>query len=240
MAINFGGGYGGGMNPFGGSGGQTYGGASGGTLYGSLVGANPSGQDVWGAQQARQNLATQEAGSTQRAQIAAQAQMLPAQLQQQRFGQLFPLLSGMAGGIGGQNPYTIGGQMPPAPNISANGVYSPEQVQQQVNTQRAANDQSTATQQRNMQQGLAGRGYGANSPLAQSLGASMQGQNLATNTANETQTRLGAQQANVQQQFAGQQAQQQQYAQNQQLAIQRAQPFFQRQNVLLQALSGMV
>jgi hypothetical protein len=237
MAINFGGGYGGGSNAFGGGGGQTYGGANGGTLYGSLVPQQVSGADVFGAQQARQNLGTVQAGETQRANIAANAQMLPAQLAQQRFNSVLPLLSGQIGG--NADPYVIGGNLPPAPNISTSGVYNPQQIQQQVNTQKAANDQSTATQQRSMQQGLAGRGYGANSPLSQALGAGLQNQNLATNTGNETQTRLGAQQANVQQSFAGQQAQQQQYAQNQQLQIQRAQPYFQRQNTLIQALSGM-
>jgi hypothetical protein len=239
MSINFGGsaGVGGSANP--GPNNSMYGGQSG-TLYGQLnpIQNDPNSPFSANAQKfQREQLGTQQAGETQRANIAANAQMLPAELQQQRFQQVLPLLSGQIGSS--QNPYTIGGQIPQGPTIGANGVYNPAQIQQQVNTQRAANDQSTGTQQRAMTQQLAGRGYGANSPLAQALGTSMQNQNQQTNTANETQTRLGAQQANVQQQFAGQQAQQQQFAQGQQLNIERAAPYFARQQALIAALGSM-
>src|ERR1700676_1047719 len=135
MSINFGGsaGVGGSGNP--GPNNQMYGGSTG-KLYGSLVNPTVSPSDIYGASQTRENLATQQAGETQRAQIAAHAAMLGPQLQQQRFQQVLPLLSGQIGATGSQNPYTIGGGVPAGPTIGANGVYNQQQIQQQVNTQR--------------------------------------------------------------------------------------------------------
>jgi hypothetical protein len=186
-----------------------------------------------GQSQVSSQNAAQQIANTQ-----ANAAMYPAKLQQQRFQQLFPLLSGQLGSQG--NPYTEGGSVALGPNISTAPVLNPQQIQQQVNTMRATNDQSTASQQRAMQQSLAGRGLGGNSPLAQALGSNMQNANLAANTAGETQTRLGAAQQNAQQVLNAQQAQQNQYATQQQLQVERAAPYFQRQNVLIQALAGLV
>jgi hypothetical protein len=167
------------------------------------------------------------------ANIAANAQMYPATLQQQRFQQVFPWLENQTGG-------PAPGGLPKAPTISTNPVLNSQQIQQQVNTQNANSDQSTATQNKAMQAGLAGRGVGAQSPLAQALTGAAQGQNLASKTANETQTRLGAATTNAQQVLQEQQAQQQQYQQNQQLLINQQAPYYARQNALLAAISGLV
>jgi hypothetical protein len=170
----------------------------------------------------------------------AAAAELPAQLQQQRFNQLFPWLQGKINNSSSTNPYTEGGTVGLGPNISTAPVLNPQQIQQQVNTQNAASDQSTAANIRANNQSLAGRGLGGSSPLAQAMAGNAQNANLIAKTGAETQTRLGAAQQNAQQVFNAQQAQENQYATQQQLQIQRAAPYFTQQNVLLQALAGMV
>lgn len=194
----------------------------------TLTGAQqmPSASDVYQGNQQKQV-----------AQIGANAAMYPATLQQQRFQQVFPYLQSQ---LNGGNPYAQGGTPGLGPNISAAPVLNSQQVQQQVNTQNAASDQSTAGQIKGYQNSAAGRGIGANSPLVQALSGQAQSANLAGKTANETQTRLGAAQQNSQQVLAGQTAQQGQYATQQQEEIARAAPYFQQQNILLQALAGLV
>lgn len=200
------------------------------TEYGAGTGPTP-----------QESIANTEAmQSGHNAYLAAEASKYPATLQQQRFNTVWPWLTGQLGHFLTSNPYTIGGSMPQQPHIGANPVYSQQQIQQQVNNTRAQNDTNAASQIRTQQQGLAGRGFGGNSPLAQALSTYTQGQNMATNTNAEQQLRFNSAQANAQQVLAGQQAQQEQYAQNQGLAIQRAQPYFQMQNALIAALGGLV
>jgi hypothetical protein len=179
-------------------------------------------------------------GENYRAGLAAQAAELPAQLQQSRFNSVFPWLQGQFGNFGNSGVYSPGGQSTPAPTVSVSGVYTPQQVQQQVNQSRAQNDQATQGRVRGMQQDLGGRGLGATSPLAQELGAQYQGQNLATNTSNETNLRLGAAQANAGQVLQGQQARGALWNEAQQQDIARRQVTVGARNALLAAISGLV
>ncbi len=131
------------------------------------------------------------------------------------------------GGYGGPAPSPSGGgggadyALPPiqAPNVpAAPGVGAPPgaggaigslslgpnhpvlsegQIQQQVNAQRATNDAGAAGQVRRQTQDLAGRGVGANSPLARAIQSQVYGQNLNANTTASTNTRLNAAQLNA-------------------------------------------
>lgn len=203
------------------------------------------GQALAGQEQLQQGqLASQALGyQTQKdvAGIQANAAMYPAQLQQQRFSQVFPYLSSALGQASSSSGQLAGqANMTGQPNISARPVYTQGDIQQQVNQQQAQNDQSTATQTRKMQGQLAGRGEGANSPLAQALGMGLQNQNLATNTQNAASTRLNSAQANATQRLAGQQAQETQYSNRQTEAIQRAQVYQNYLSSALGAMSGLV
>jgi len=85
------------------------------------------------------------------------------------------------------------------------------QIQQQVNASRASNDQSTQGQIQQMRGKLAAQGGGSNSALAQALEGRMRYGNLMTNTANDRETKLKANEMNknyAQQgrQYASQQA----------------------------------
>ncbi len=170
---------------------------------------------------------------------ALQAAQLQQGNQMSRFNQLLPLLTGQLGKL--NNGFaTAGGTNSAPPPISAGPTLNPQQIQQQVNTSRAANDQATAGQQANSNASLAGRGFGSNSPLSMALNQGMQNNNLATNTANETSTRLNAAQQNASQLLNSQQALSNQWATGNQLDIQRRAPYFQTQNALIAALGGLM
>ncbi len=130
---------------------------------------------------------------------------IPVNAQMARFNAILPLLSGQFSRL--NNGFaTAGGANGTPPPITAGPVLNPQQIQQQVNQSRAANDQSTASQIQNSNSSLAGRGFGSNSPLQMALNQGMQNQNMATNTANETNTRLNAAQQNAGQLLNSQQA----------------------------------
>ena len=185
---------------------------------------------------AQTGLATAQAGAVHDPLLAAQ---YGVNAQMSRFNQLLPLLSGDLSKLG-TNMATAGGANTAPPPISAGPTLNPQQIQQQVNTSRAANDQSTANQQANSNASLAGRGFGSNSPLQMALNQGMQNSNMATNTANETATRLNAAQQNAAQTLNSQQALSNQWATGNQLDIQRRAPVFQQQNALIAALGGLM
>ena len=153
-----------------------------------------------------------------------------------RFNQIFPYLAGQ---IGQGNAAMAGGQSPPSPEIRVGGVWNPQQVQQQVNAARAGNDQQAGGQMQRQQQELASRGFGSNSPLLMALRGQTQAANMATNTSNEREIRQNAQQQNVQQILASQQAREGQFASRQREDIERRKPYWANQNALIAALSGL-
>jgi hypothetical protein len=168
--------------------------------------------------------------------------MLAQQNKQARFNTVFPWLQGqMSGLLGGQGPYRVGGTaLGNQPDIKATGIWTPAQIQQQVNSQNATSDAATGTQIKNMQDSLAGRGFGGNSPLAMALSGMAQNANLANKTQNEQQTRWNAAQGNAQQMLSQQQAQEQQYVDINQQDVARRQMALQPLTALLGAISGIV
>jgi hypothetical protein len=183
------------------------------------------------------------AGQANVAQIGANAAMYPATLQQQRFNtgfgyltnNLIPWAQGQFGNLvpGGSGSGALGGAGGAAgsagagslgPNIQTGGVYNPQQIQSQVNTMRAQNDQGMNTQNKAAAAKMGGQGFGTNSPLLDAL----QGQNAAStlqaNTTGEQQLRSTAAQQNAQQLLSSQQAMAQQFSQAQSnLTAQRGQ-----------------
>lgn len=175
------------------------------------------------------------------AQTQADASKYPSMMQQRRFDTVFPYLSKELGGQGNSGyGYQGKGQVGDQPNISDAPVYNEQQIQQQVNSQRAGNDASAATQQRNMRQQMSARGYGGNSPLAMELGMGIQNQNLQANTDTERQLRFDAAGANSKQVLGAQTQKETQFANRQQEDIERNKVYQSRYNALLAALSGLV
>lgn len=154
-------------------------------------------------------------------------------LQQGRFNSIFPLLSGQLNSSFGADKSNIGG----LPVIDRNPIYNPAQINAQVNSQRALNDQSAQTQQRLAQQSVASRGFGSNSPLAAALQGQIGAQNMATNSEADRSIRMGAAQQNAQHKLGAQTAYEGAY-------VDRLKPWLsyqgQQQNALMAALSGLV
>jgi hypothetical protein len=208
--------------------------------------ANASGQaNVAGIQAAasEKNAQTQAAAQEQAAQTSAAPNLLSAQNTQSRFNTVFPYVSGQISSLqnqlGGQSGQQGGGGQAGAPKIDASPVWTPSQVQGQVNSQVAGNDAQTAGNIRQNAQGLAGRGFGGRSPLLSELTAQAQGQGMQANNQVRQAVPFNAAQGNAQQLLAGQQAQQGQYQSGQENTIARQQIAAQQQSALLSALSNL-
>src|SRR5262245_18522141 len=192
-------------------------------------------RDLAGANLAQQRYATDTAAQTARQgnRLQYQAAIYPEQGKMNRFNQVFPLFSDALGkfGSGGmlQGGYGRAGATGTQPNISAAPVFSPQQIQQQVNAARSGNDQSAAGAQQRMQHRwhhqLAGPVFGTSAPPAPALRQNLYAQNLATNPGNERDIRSGAAQTNAGQVFEAQKARQQQYANRQQEEIERGKTY---------------
>lgn len=127
---------------------------------------------------------------------------LPINLRRDIFNQTFPLINrafdGMGGG-GSANFGQVGGTNTPQPNLPDNFVYSPDQIQQQVNSARAQGDQGAETQKRKMSGELAGRGFGSKSPLAMALEQAADSTARMGNADQEREIRFDAAGANAKQ-----------------------------------------
>lgn len=125
-------------------------------------------------------------------------------------------------------------------NINAGPIWSSDQVQQRVNADRAGIDAGVANQNATLQRNLAGRGFGANSPLYQALAAGSQMQGRAAGTAQTRDTRLQSSQANAQQVMQGQSLQESQRASLNREQIARDQANAARTNALLGAYAQLM
>jgi hypothetical protein len=167
---------------------------------------------------------------------------------QNRFNSVFGYLSSLGNSLMGQGPFgqaltAGGGQVGQQPRIDAGPVWNAQQVQRQVNSARASNDATTASNMRQNRESLAGRGFGGNSPVAAALDSQTRAANLAANADSDRQIRWNAAQGNAQQTLQGQGARENQFASRQQEDIARKTPYVQgyfgQRNALLSALAGL-
>jgi hypothetical protein len=128
----------------------------------------------------------------------------------------------------------------PPPRIDASPIWNSQQQQQRVNSMRASNDQTAASRTQGMNQHLAAKGFGSNSPLAQALGAQYSGQAMGANTQGENDIRWNAAQGNAQQVLAGQLGQSNQWNQQNEQQIKNKQMQLTNQYTLLNMLQGSV
>jgi hypothetical protein len=150
-----------------------------------------------------------------------------------------PLDPPNGGGVGGGGSVTQLARVN-APYISARGVFTPAQLQQQVNAIYARNDARTQAAIRQLQGDLAGRGFGAASPLALALQAGLVGSQLRASFEAASQVRLQAAQANVDATFRGQQALSQQFHEQEQVLLDDDRNNITRQVGVLQAVATMI
>lgn len=183
----------------------------------------------------RRSLALAEKSQAQNFDLARQAQGF----NERRFDTVWGGLNGLIGQLGSGGFATAGGQSGQSPEISVGGVFTPQQIQQQVNAARGQNDATTANRVRQAQQQSAGRGFGSNSPMLQALTQRYENQNLATNADTERDIRQNASSLNADQRLATQEARSQQFSERQDEDIRRRQPYFQTANQLIAALAGL-
>lgn len=197
-------------------------------------------------------LGATQAGENYRAQLAADAQKYAANLHAQQFNKLFGTLSGALGNFGGGGGGNGSGAMyggggfagfpaaVPSPTISVGPVYTPQQIQQQVNAARAHNDTQLGTQLKQQQGEMANRGFAQGSPLQQALANQSQIANMVSNTQAGTQIPWEAAQANANQVLSTQQARESQYATRQKEVIEKANAQNQYRGGLLSALASLL
>lgn len=196
-------------------------------------------------QQAQAANRTQQTSDAQRAFAASQnaaTNQSAINNQQSRFSTVLPYFTDALTDIRGRINAGYNGTGPQGnqPNISDAPVFNENQIQQQVNAQQAQNDMRSQSEIRDMQSQMAGKGYGSQSPLLAALKQGYQNQNLATNTANNRDTRLNSAQANSSQVLKAQQAREGQYASRQNEDIERNRTLLGTLSPLLSALSGLV
>lgn len=135
---------------------------------------------------------------------------------------------------------TVGGQSGEGPRIDARPIWDDQQVNQKVNATRAQNDAAMTSQNNQLRQTLAGRGFGSNSPLLQSSIFGNQARNTAMNTDAERETRLGAAQANSGHVLKAQTAREGQFSNRQQEDIARRKTQLESYLGILGAMGGLV
>jgi len=176
-----------------------------------------------------QNLAQQQMGLEK--QLAGQQ----LDWQKQKWGQIFPLLSG---GLNAMRQGMPGANIP-VPQITAGPTYSDQQIQQQKNLIGSQAQGDIGTQQKQIAQSTAGRGFGANSPLQQALSTEAAGMGRAGERQAQTQAGLTMAQQNAQQKLASQQAAAQAQLGAAQIGVEAQRPWWQLQSSLIGALAGM-
>jgi len=200
------------------------------TLFpGGQAGGMTNLQTGYGAdpQMLQQNLAQQQMG--QQAKEFGQT----LDWQKQKWGTILPMLQG-ALGRGGIPSANI-----PVPQITAGPTYSNQQMQQQKNLIGSQAQGDIGTQQRQIAQSTAGRGFGSNSPLQQALSTEAAGMGRAGERQAQTQAGLTMAQQNAQQKLASQQAAAQAQLGAAQIGVADQRPWWQLQSSLIGALAGL-
>lgn len=127
---------------------------------------------------------------------------MPIAYKQGVFNQVFPFIKGldMTGGANANGGFqALGGQNTPQSALPSSSVYTPGQIQGQVNAANAQGQQSSQAQQQQASNNAAGRGFSASSPMVQALQAGIRSSTAASNADQSRQIQYGAATANAQQ-----------------------------------------
>jgi len=167
----------------------------------------------------------------------ADPQMLQQNLAQQQMGQQAKEFGQTLEGALSRGP-TPGANIP-TPQITAGPTYSNQQMQQQKNLIGSQAQGDIGTQQRQIAQSTAGRGFGSNSPLQQALSTEAAGMGRAGERQAQTQAGLTMAQQNASQRLASQQAAAQAQLGAAQIGVEAQRPWWQLQSSLIGALAGL-
>jgi len=153
-----------------------------------------------------------------------------------QFNRAYGTLSGLLA-----NPDQFGGAATSAqPKITTGPIWTPEQIQQQVNQSTAQQVQSAQTQQQTAANKMAGQGFGSRSPALAQMQANAMSQAIANSAANAGNIRYQAAEGNAKQQLGSEQAAQSGWYADQQQDIARRGVNSQYKSSLAAALAGLV
>lgn len=145
---------------------------------------------------------------------------------QDKWNQVWPFVQGFLSnpnsGQGSLSWSQLLAALGPAPWISESGVYTPSQVQAQLNALYARSDMETATKIHDAQIDLAGRGFGGSSPLIDMLRFSYEAVSVQSSVEGAQQLALQLAQANTEMLLNQQSKRQEQYGTNEQTYMQLA------------------
>lgn len=154
-----------------------------------------------------------------------------------KWDQIFPLIGPILAGL--QNP-DVGGAtglwdaliaaLGPAPFVDASGVFTPSQIQMQLNQVYARNDAKANSLIQGSTIDLAGRGFGGNSPLLDILRFAYEAEGIEASALAGTELRVSTAKENSEAVFASQKALLDQYSASEQV--------FSRLNEYLFRLTG--
>lgn len=190
-----------------------------------------TGQNTTGAVVADPDIAAQ--GAQQQ-----KLQQMNIDWQKQKFGAGMSLLGKQLAGMQQQNGL-VGGASGAGPHIPGGPLWTQQAINQKVNANAAHVDQETATNQKDLAGQMAGKGFGARSPLAMALAQQGQQSAMGQKADYNRQFLPQARQQNAQFDLGVGQAQEQQFAQRNQEDIQRRQALYGQQNSLISALGGL-
>lgn len=132
--------------------------------------------------------------------LQLQLGMAPINFAQSKFNAVMPLISNLLGpgGAGGGFGGAGGGALSQQQRTAVGDLWTPQQIDQQVNAAKASNAQSASSASTNAARQTAGRGFGANSPLLAALQGQINASQMGQNAEADRNIRLSGAQANAQ------------------------------------------
>lgn len=167
--------------------------------------------------------------------LSFQSSMAPVTLARDRFNSVLPMFQqALAAGPGEK----VGGQNTPQPGVTVGGVYTPQQIEEQVNAAYAKNAGQTDTARRLATESAAGRGIAPQSPLLSALNGQLLAAQMAADADAGRNIRFDAAGANAKQQTASEGLRGELWQADNAMEIQRRQMADNSRNALLAALAG--
>jgi hypothetical protein len=154
---------------------------------------------------------------------------------QDAFNKLFPYATSMLGQYG-----QVGGTAAQQPSITRGPIYTPQQINEQVNAGVAGNDSRYQTLMRQLASSNAGRGFGGSSPAMQAQMTQLGIANIGENARTTRELPMQYAQSNADQVYKTDALAQQQWAQGEDTDIRRRQTQMQGIQGLLAQLSGLL
>jgi hypothetical protein len=168
--------------------------------------------------------------------------MAPINLAREKFDTVFPFVQQLGGSLlgGSSGNQLVGGTNTAQRQLPPEDVFGPQQVDRQVNAAKSQNATAAAAQTAQNERQLAGRGFGAHSPLLAALSGQAQAARMAQDATADREIRSNASAQNAQNRLAVSQLGEQQFQDANDADIRRRQMAYQGPAALLSALGSFL